>query len=186
MCIIPPSQNQKKFRWSLVAFKGTIRKNPFRGEHYHEKEIWSIKSTKIFWLCGVMHTADSRSRIFRTLCSNISAKSKPNSQILYPVYHGFESLKKIEVENLLTHSIVYNFNDVYWSLKFCVLILKLTTWSSVAYNAAFCFFKWKKGQGRNLCSRGPEIYIIDYQFLNNFFRPERFFTSKVKHKSFTR
>ena len=48
MCIIPPSQNQKKFRWSLVAFKGTIRKNPFRGEHYHEKRDLKYKKYQQF------------------------------------------------------------------------------------------------------------------------------------------
>ena len=35
------------------------------------------------YLCGVLHTTET------TLWSNISAKSKPNSKILWPVYQGF-------------------------------------------------------------------------------------------------
>ena len=38
------SLNQK-FNWSLVAFKGTIRKNPLRSEHfYHERKDLKYKS----------------------------------------------------------------------------------------------------------------------------------------------
>ena len=41
--LTPPSQNQN-LCMSLVAFKGTIRRNPFMGEHiYHErKDMWTI------------------------------------------------------------------------------------------------------------------------------------------------
>ena len=55
---IPLSQNRNLWE-SLVAFKGTVRRNPFRGEHiYHERKYF-----------------------FRTLWSNISAKLKSNSII---------------------------------------------------------------------------------------------------------
>ena len=46
-----------------------------------------------------------RGRFFRTLWSNISAKSKLNAKILQPVYQGprwVQIMKKLEVENLVT------------------------------------------------------------------------------------
>ena len=59
----PRSQNRNLCE-SLVAFKGTIRRNPFRGEHiYHERKkmeehIFDLLSPN-FWLRCVMHTAMS-------------------------------------------------------------------------------------------------------------------------------
>ena len=78
----PQSQNQILCE-SLVVFKGTIRRNPFRGEHIcHETKYWSIKSgfTKPKMSCT------PRSFKFRNLLANISAKSKPNSIIIKPFY----------------------------------------------------------------------------------------------------
>ena len=54
------------------------------------------------WLHSMMHTAE----LFKNL--NISAKLKPNSKILYPVYQGprrVQIMKKIEFKNLVTHSL---------------------------------------------------------------------------------
>ena len=48
VCITPQSQTAhrgvKKKWWSLVAFKGIIRRNPFWGDHiYHERKVLKIK-----------------------------------------------------------------------------------------------------------------------------------------------
>ena len=62
------------FHLSLVAFKGTIRRNPLSGEHtYHEKKI-EVENVGLFH--GVLPTRET------TLSSNILVKSKPNSKIL--------------------------------------------------------------------------------------------------------
>ena len=53
-------------------------------------------------LRGGMHTAE----LFKNL--HILAKSKPNSKILEPVYQGprwVRTMKQMEVENLVTHSL---------------------------------------------------------------------------------
>ena len=46
----PRSQNLK-FCWSLVSFKGTIRRNSFRGEHFYHKRKY-LKYKKSFFLKG--------------------------------------------------------------------------------------------------------------------------------------
>ena len=62
----PGSQN-RKFCLPLVAFKKTIRRNPFKGDTFIMKEkIWSIKCW--FTICGVSCTP--RSQNFLTLWSN--------------------------------------------------------------------------------------------------------------------
>ena len=64
----PQSQNRNLYE-SLGAFKGTIRRNPFRGEQfYHVRK--DLKKTNFyllrlkFWLLGVKHTAESNSSNF--------------------------------------------------------------------------------------------------------------------------
>ena len=59
----PQSQNPNLWE-SLVVFKGTSRRSPFRGEHiYHEKKRFEEKKFDLlslkFWIRGVMHTAES-------------------------------------------------------------------------------------------------------------------------------
>ena len=72
-----------------------------------------------FWLRGVKHTA---SRIFRTLWSNISAKSKQNSKILQPFYQRPRWVQIMEKTGtaswLLTNDHVDNVLDIIsaWSL----------------------------------------------------------------------
>ena len=80
----------RKFRWSLVTFKRTLRSNPYRGGHFYHKRK-DLKYKKWFYLTKNFDSAVSctpRSRIFLTLSSNISAKSKPNSKMFYTVYQG--------------------------------------------------------------------------------------------------
>ena len=58
----------RNLRWYLVAFKGTTRRNPFRGEHIYCTVAWNkiFEVLKVallnlkFWLHGVMHTAESK------------------------------------------------------------------------------------------------------------------------------
>ena len=74
----PRSQN-RKFHWSLVAFKGTIMRDPFRGEQFYQKRK-DLKYNKWIYLTKNFNSAVScttRSWIFLTLWSNISVKSKP-------------------------------------------------------------------------------------------------------------
>ena len=50
---------------------------------------WKKKfEDKFFDLLSLKFLLTPRSRIFQTLRSNISLKTKPNSKILYPVYQG--------------------------------------------------------------------------------------------------
>ena len=53
------SQNQNLWK-SMVAFKGTIRRNLFRGEHiYHERQDLKTVFWFLIWLRSVMHTVES-------------------------------------------------------------------------------------------------------------------------------
>ena len=78
---------------------------------------WCASHSRVNLLC-VHHAAESDfavcikqrtlSQNVRTWWSNISAKSKPNSKILKPVYQGpvwVRIMKKMEVKNLVTHSL---------------------------------------------------------------------------------
>ena len=73
-----------------------------------KEKIWRT----IFWFAKpkilTLWCHAHQSRIFRTLRSTISDKSKLNLKILYPVHQGpiwVRIMKKMEVENLVTHSI---------------------------------------------------------------------------------
>ena len=82
----PGSQN-RNLRESLVAFKGTIRKNPFRGEHiYHE-----------------------RKDLKKTICDRISRRNRNWIQKYFSLFirspDRFQSWEKMVVENLVTHSL---------------------------------------------------------------------------------
>ena len=67
------------------------------------------KNWRIFlYLLSLKMCMTLRSRIFWTLWSNISAKSKLISKLLKPVYQEpgwVQIMKKMEVENLVTHSL---------------------------------------------------------------------------------
>ena len=62
----PQSQN-RNLCFSLVAFKGTIRRNPFRGEHIQYCKSWKKRIEEFFknlvslkfWLYRVIHTTES-------------------------------------------------------------------------------------------------------------------------------
>ena len=107
----PQSQN-RNLCFSLVAFKGTIRRNPFRGEHIQYCKSWKKRIEEFFknlvslkfWLHRVIHTTELN---FSNLVIEYLGESKPNSKILWPVYQGpgwVRIMKKIEVENLVTHT----------------------------------------------------------------------------------
>ena len=93
---------------SLIPFKGTIRRNSFKGEHIqHERKdlknkFWLAKPKILTPRCD---THAPQSRIFRTLGSNISPKSKPNSKLacLSGAQMG-QNHEKNKVENVVTHS----------------------------------------------------------------------------------
>ena len=85
---------------SVVAFKQTIRRNPYWGEHiYHKRKdlkyemlgYWEIFLT--LWCAA--HRVDNFviKNLSTTLWSKISAKSKLNLKILQPVYQGLKSWK---------------------------------------------------------------------------------------------
>ena len=83
------SQN-RKFHWFLVAFKGTIRRNLFRGKHnYHERKELEKKKFYLLslkcWFRGVVHRAESN---FSNFVIEYLGKKRLNSKILYPVYQG--------------------------------------------------------------------------------------------------
>ena len=126
VCIIPQSQalpcashrgvnrtlrSENLNLWeSLHAFKGTIRRNPIRGElFYHERKDLKKKFDLLnlkFWLCGVMHTPGVE---FFTICDRISPRNRNQIRIYISLFirvpDRFESWKNIEVENLGTHSL---------------------------------------------------------------------------------
>ena len=114
----------KKISWTICDFQYNFHCNIFR--HHREIRIvkfriktdtwqatysavwctpWSCFKYIFSWLRGMMHTAELDSlgwckldsSVFKN--SNIWAKSKPNSEILYPVYQG----PRWEVKNLVTH-----------------------------------------------------------------------------------
>ena len=73
-----------------------------------KEKIWRT----IFWFAKpkilTLWCHAHQSRIFRTLRSTISDKSKLNLKILYPVHQGpiwVRIMRKMEVENLVTHSL---------------------------------------------------------------------------------
>ena len=105
VCITPQSQNWKFcFLWLLLNGQSGEILSGVNTSVMKEK-IWS----KFFRFAKLkILTPHRRVEFVWSLWSNISAKSKPNSKILYPVIRGpdgFESWKKIEVENLVTHSL---------------------------------------------------------------------------------
>ena len=71
----------------------------FLNTFFHDSAVWCTPWSQTR---GMMQTGDH----FKN--SNISAKCKLNSKILYPVYPGprwVQIMKKIKVENLVTHSL---------------------------------------------------------------------------------
>ena len=99
----PQSQN-RTFCWSLVAFKGTIRRNPFMGEHiYYERKY--LKYTKWAYyskpkILTLQCHANRRVEFFE-LFYRISRRNQ--NQIPGP--GRARSMKKMEVENLVTRSL---------------------------------------------------------------------------------
>ena len=95
---------------SLVAFKGTIRRNPVRGhlswKKTFEEKIFDLLSLK-FWLSGGCN-AHRRVELFE-LCDRISWQNRNRIGKYFSLFirgpGGFESWKKIEIENLVTHSL---------------------------------------------------------------------------------
>ena len=93
---------------SLVAFKGTIRRNSFRGKYiYHKKKIWRnfFSFAKLKILTPLCHA--HRGVEFFELCDWITQQNGKRIWKYFSLFirgpHGFESCKQIEVKNLVTH-----------------------------------------------------------------------------------
>ena len=103
---IPRSQNWN-LNLSLVAFKETIRKNPFSSEHiYHERKDFKYKiliCKEKFFVSAVCCTPR------RHFCDRIARKIETEFEntlaCLSGAHMGSNHEKKLEVENLVTLSL---------------------------------------------------------------------------------
>ena len=98
---IPPQSQNRNLWESLVAFKGTIKRIPFRGKLSCKKRVEEsfVELLRLkFWFRGVMHTAESNFSIFK------AATYCPKNLILRPkswACYGFSRYVRTTVYSML-------------------------------------------------------------------------------------
>ena len=112
VCITQRNQSpQCVSKMLLDAFKGTIRRNPFRGEHIHherkalkhKKWVYSTKSKILTLLCY----AHCRGNIFEhgnQISQRNQNRIRKYVSLFYQVPGWVRIMKKMVVKNLVTHS----------------------------------------------------------------------------------